>query len=91
MRAFLSRFGRSRMMPAQNWPSVCITSAGLQRPELLSHAKMHGGQRIKNVTQTTKDNIARIVANGIEAGIGREKMADEILQEYEIQSRSAPG
>ena len=61
---------------------------GVQRPELLSHAKMHGGQRIKNVTQTTKDNIARIVANGIEAGIGREKMADEILQEYEIQSRS---
>ena len=45
---------------------------GVQRPELLSHAKI----------------IARIVANGIEAGIGREKMADEILQEYEIQSRS---
>lgn len=61
---------------------------GVQRPELLSHAKMRGGQRIQNVTQTTKDNIARIVANGIEAGIGREKMADEILQEYEIQSRS---
>ena len=61
---------------------------GVQRPELLSHAKMHGGQRIQNVTQTTKDNIARIVADGIEAGIGREKMADEILQEYEIQSRS---
>ena len=61
---------------------------GVQRPELLSHAKMRGGQRIRNVTQTTKDNIARIVANGIEAGIGREKMADEILQEYEIQSRS---
>ena len=40
------------------------------------------------MTQTTKENISRIVANGIEAGIGREKMADEILQEYEIQTRS---
>lgn len=61
---------------------------GVQRPELLSHAKLRGGQRIRHVTQTTKENVARIVANGIEAGIGREKMADEILQEYEIQTRS---
>lgn len=57
---------------------------GVDRPELLSQAKLHGGQRVRHVTQTTKENISRIVANGIEAGIGREKMADEILQEYEI-------
>ena len=38
--------------------------------------------------QTCALPISRIVANGIEAGIGREKMADEILQEYEIQTRS---
>lgn len=61
---------------------------GVDRPELLSHAKLRGGQRIRHVTQTTKNNIARIVSNGIEAGISREKMADEILQEYEIQSKS---
>ena len=61
---------------------------GVDRPELLSQAKLHGGQRVRHVTQTTKENISRIVANGIEAGIGREKMADEILQEYEIQTRS---
>lgn len=61
---------------------------GVDRPELLSHAKLRGGQRIRHVTQTTKSNIARIVSNGIEAGISREKMADEILQEYEIQSKS---
>lgn len=61
---------------------------GVQRPELISAAKLHGGQRIRKVTQTTMDNIGRIVANGIEAGIGREQMASEILQEYEIQSRS---
>lgn len=61
---------------------------GVDRPELLSQAKLHGGKRVRRVTQTTKENISRIVANGIEAGIGREKMADEILQEYEIQTRS---
>lgn len=61
---------------------------GVDRPELLSHAKLRGGQRIRHVTQTTKNNIARIVSNGIEAGISREQMADEILQEYEIQSKS---
>lgn len=61
---------------------------GVDRPELLSHAKLKGGQRIRHVTQTTKDNIGRIVANGIEAGISREQMAGEILQEYEISTKS---
>ena len=41
---------------------------GVDRPELLSQAKLHGGQRVRHVTQTTKENISRIVANGIEAG-----------------------
>ena len=71
--------------------SAAVTAYGIRgvdRPELLSHAKIRGGQRVANVTQTTKDNIGRIVANGIDAGISREQMADEILQEYEIQSKS---
>lgn len=61
---------------------------GVDRPELLSHAKLRGGQRIRHVTQTTKNNIARIVANGIDAGISREQLAGEILQEYEISTKS---
>lgn len=61
---------------------------GVERPELLSHAKLRGGQRIRRVTQTTKQSVSRIVSRGIEAGLGREKMAEEILQEYEIQTRS---
>ena len=61
---------------------------GSDRPELLSHAKIHGGRRISQVSSTTKDNIARIVVNGIDGGLSREQMADEILQEYEIQSKS---
>lgn len=71
--------------------SAAVTAYGIRgvdRPELLSHAKLRGGQRVAHVTQTTKDNIGRIVANGVEAGISREEMANEILQEYEIQSKS---
>lgn len=61
---------------------------GVDRPELLSHAKLRGASRVAHVTKTTKDNIARIVLNGIDAGISREKMAQEIMQEHEIQSKS---
>lgn len=61
---------------------------GVDRPELLSHAKLRGASRVAHVTQTTKDNIARIVLNGIDSGISREKMAQEIMQEHEIQSKS---
>ena len=61
---------------------------GADRPELLSHAKLRGASRVAHVTQTTKANIARIVINGIDAGISREAMAQEIMQEHEIQSKS---
>ena len=61
---------------------------GIDRPELISPAKIQGGQRVTHVTQTTKDNIGRIVAQGIESGNSREQMVAEILQEYEIQSKS---
>ena len=61
---------------------------GVDRPELLSHAKLRGASRVAHVTQTTKANIARIVINGIDAGISREAMAQEIMQEHEIQSKS---
>lgn len=59
---------------------------GVDRPELISHAKLRGGQRVQHVSKTTQENISRIVSNGIEAGISQRKMAEEILQEYEIQS-----
>ena len=61
---------------------------GIDRPELISPAKIQGGQRVTHVTQTTKDNIGRIVAQGIESGNSREQLVAEILQEYEIQSKS---
>ena len=31
---------------------------GVDRPELLSQAKLHGGQRVRHVTQTTKGKIS---------------------------------
>lgn len=61
---------------------------GVERPELISPAKLRGGQRVTKVTQTTKDNIRDIVTRCIEQGTSREDMAAEILQEYEIDCKS---
>ncbi len=61
---------------------------GVDRPELVSPARLRGGQRVTRVTQTTKDTIGSIVVRCVEHGAGREALADEILQEYEIETRT---
>ncbi len=61
---------------------------GVDRPELISPAKLRGGQRVTHVTQSTKDSIGQIVARCIEQGTSREDMASEILQEYEIETKT---
>ncbi len=50
----------------------------IQRPELSAAARLKGGQRVTRVTQTTKENIARIVAEGLESGKSNLTIADEI-------------
>lgn len=50
----------------------------IQRPELSATARLQGGQRVTRVTQTTKENIARIVADGLESGKSNQAIADEI-------------
>ena len=40
----------------------------IQRPELISTAKLRGGVRVKGITQTTQQSIARIVSTGLEHG-----------------------
>lgn len=62
---------------------------GVQRPELISTAKLRGGRRVTNVTQTTKDAIARIVADGIENGDSTQVMADSIMQEMNTNEKRA--
>ena len=53
----------------------------IQRPELISTAKLRGGVRVKGITQTTQQSIARIVSTGLEHGDSRATIAKQIEQE----------
>ena len=61
----------------------------VQRPELVSTAKLRGGQRVQHVTQTTKDNIGKIVARGIENGDSTSTIAKSIQEEMQTSSARA--
>lgn len=53
----------------------------IQRPELISTARLNGGQRIAGIEDTTKKTIGRIVADGIEHGDSTRTMTKSIMQE----------
>lgn len=61
----------------------------VQRPELVSTAKLRGGSRVRGITQTTKDTIGRIVSNALEHGDSRETIAKQIQQEMQTSSSMA--
>lgn len=61
----------------------------LQRPEFISAAKINGGRRIVGIENTTKGNIADIVAKAIANGSNQESLQKEILSEMTTtQSRA---
>ena len=61
----------------------------IQRPELISTAKLRGGARIKGITQTTQQAIADIVAAGLEHGDAQQTIAKQIEQEMQTSSARA--
>ena len=61
----------------------------VQRPELVSTAKLRGGSRVRGMTQTTKDTIGRIVSNALEHGDSRETIAKQIQQEMQTSASRA--
>lgn len=61
----------------------------VQRPELVSTAKLRGGFRVRGITQTTKDTIGRIVSNALEHGDSRETIAKQIQQEMQTSASRA--
>ena len=61
----------------------------VQRPELVSTAKLRGGSRVRGITQTTKDTIGRIVSNSLEHGDSRETIAKQIQQEMQTSASRA--
>lgn len=61
----------------------------IQRPELVSVAKLRGGARVRHITQTTQKEISRIVAAGLENGDSRATIAGQIQQEMQTTSARA--
>ena len=61
----------------------------IQRPELVSVAKLRGGARVRHITKTTQKEISRIVAAGLENGDGRATIAGQIQQEMQTTSARA--
>lgn len=61
----------------------------IQRPELISTAKLRGGARIKDITQTTQQTIAGIVSSGLERGDGQLTIAKQIEQEMQTSAARA--
>lgn len=62
---------------------------GIQQPALTSTAKLRGGQRVTRVTQTTKDRIGQIVADGLVKGKGKQELTDEIMEEMNTSAARA--
>lgn len=61
----------------------------IQRPELISHAKLRGGQRVVGITDTTKTDIAHVVAAGIENGDSTKTISENILKVMNTNERRA--
>lgn len=63
--------------------------ANVKRPELISTAKLNGGARIKNIQESTKKNIARIITTGLENGDPRNVLAKQIEEEMSTSAGRA--
>lgn len=53
----------------------------IQQPSLTSVARLRGGQRVTRVTQTTKANIQKIIADGLTQGKGKQELTEDIMIE----------
>lgn len=61
----------------------------MQRPAMTSTARIRGGQRITRVTQTTKNNIGKIITNGLFDGKSHQELTEEIMNEMNTSAERA--
>ena len=61
----------------------------VQQPALTSTARLRGGQRVTRITQTTKDNIGKIIADGLTIGKGKQELTEEIMDEMNTSAARA--
>ena len=50
-------------------------------PDFVSAAKINGGKRVVGIQQTTRDNIAKIISDGISNGTSQSSLKKEIKAE----------
>lgn len=53
----------------------------IKRPDFVSAAKINGGKRVVGIQQTTRDNIAKIISDGISNGTSQSSLKKEIKAE----------
>ena len=61
----------------------------IQQPSLTSVARLRGGQRVTRVTQTTKANIQKIIADGLTQGKGKQELTEDIMIEMNTSAARA--
>lgn len=61
----------------------------IQQPSLTSVARLRGGQRVTRVTQTTKANIQKIIADGLMQGKGKQELTEDIMIEMNTSAARA--
>lgn len=59
------------------------------RPEFISAAQINGGQRVVKIEQTTKDNIAKIIAKGVADGESQSTIRKAIQSEMGSKASKA--
>ncbi len=53
----------------------------IKRPEFVSAAKINGGKRVVGIQQTTRDNIAKIISDGVANGTSQTNLKKAIQSE----------
>lgn len=67
-----------------------INVPNVSNPQLTDNMRKHGLERVRGINETTRDKLANIIADGIEAGKSAEQLAEMIRQQLpEIQKGRA--
>lgn len=62
---------------------------GISRPDFVSAAKVNGGKRVTGIEQTTRDNIANIIADGVSEGKSQAELKKDIQEEMKTTGTRA--
>lgn len=61
----------------------------VDQPKLVDTARLKGGERITRITKVTKENVRRIIVEGLETGKGRNELTNSIVKAMNTSSARA--